>query len=126
MTPTDTLSDAPSSITVFSEHESHVSPSADKPSVGFMGLGDQGLPMAVAIAEAGYPLHVWARRPASIDALGDAPYVRHDDVEGLGASCDIVGLCVGTDEDVLQIVSGGLLDGLRPGSVIVNHGTGTP
>jgi 3-hydroxyisobutyrate dehydrogenase-like beta-hydroxyacid dehydrogenase len=25
-----------------------------KPAVGFIGLGDQGLPMATAIAEAGY------------------------------------------------------------------------
>jgi 3-hydroxyisobutyrate dehydrogenase-like beta-hydroxyacid dehydrogenase len=34
--------------------------------------------------------------------------------------CDIVALCVSTDEDVMQIVSGGLLDGIRPGSVVVN------
>lgn len=36
---------------------------ASKPAVSFIGLGDQGLPMAVAIAQAGYPLHVWARQP---------------------------------------------------------------
>ncbi len=29
-----------------------------QPVVGFIGLGDQGLPMATAIAEAGYKLHV--------------------------------------------------------------------
>jgi 3-hydroxyisobutyrate dehydrogenase-like beta-hydroxyacid dehydrogenase len=73
--------------------------------------------MATAIAEAGYPLHVWARRPGSLDAPGNVAHVRHG---------DIVALCVSTDEDVMQIVSGGLLDGIRPGSVIVNHGTGTP
>lgn len=39
-----------------------------KPVIGFIGLRDQGLPMATAIAEAGYELHVWARRPASLDA----------------------------------------------------------
>jgi 3-hydroxyisobutyrate dehydrogenase-like beta-hydroxyacid dehydrogenase len=27
---------------------------------------------------------------------------------------------------VTQLVTGGLLDGMRPGSVVVNHGTGTP
>jgi 3-hydroxyisobutyrate dehydrogenase-like beta-hydroxyacid dehydrogenase len=47
-------------------------PENTKPAVGWIGLGDQGLPMAVAIAEAGYPLHVWARRPASLDAPGNA------------------------------------------------------
>jgi 3-hydroxyisobutyrate dehydrogenase-like beta-hydroxyacid dehydrogenase len=97
-----------------------------KPAIGFIGLGDQGLPMATAIAEAGYTLHVWARHPGSLDALGNVAHVRHDNSKDLAASCDIVALCVSTDEDVMQIVTGGLLDGLRLGSVIVNHGTGTP
>ncbi len=82
--------------------------------------------MATAIAEAGYSLHVWARRPSSLDALGNVAHVRHGDSKDLAASCDIVALCVSTDEDVMQIVSGGLLDGIRPGSVVVSHGTGTP
>jgi 3-hydroxyisobutyrate dehydrogenase-like beta-hydroxyacid dehydrogenase len=103
-----------------------VSAPAERPAVGWIGLGDQGLPMATAIAEAGYPLHVWARRAVSFDALGGTRYVRHDDTKDLAAACDIVGLCVGTDDDVLQIVTGGLLAGLRRGSVVVNHGTGTP
>ncbi|RAS01372.1 hypothetical protein DEU52_1374 [Ensifer adhaerens] len=34
------------------------------PRVGFIGLGDQGAPMAIAIAEK-YELHVWARRGSS-------------------------------------------------------------
>lgn len=32
--------------------------------VGFIGLGDQGLPMATAIAEAGFELHVCRLRSA--------------------------------------------------------------
>jgi 3-hydroxyisobutyrate dehydrogenase-like beta-hydroxyacid dehydrogenase len=82
--------------------------------------------MATATAEAGYPLHVWPRRLGSLDALGNVAHVRHDDSKDPAASCDIVALCVSTNEDVMQIVTGGLLDGLRPGSVIINHGTGTP
>jgi 3-hydroxyisobutyrate dehydrogenase-like beta-hydroxyacid dehydrogenase len=35
-------------------------------------------------------------------------------------------LCVRTDEDVMGLLTGGLLAGLRPGSVVVSHGTGTP
>jgi 3-hydroxyisobutyrate dehydrogenase-like beta-hydroxyacid dehydrogenase len=101
-------------------------PENTKPAVGWIGLGDQGLPMAAAIAAAGYALHVWARRPASLQALDDVPHVRHDTTPDLGAASDIVGLCVATDDDVMQVVTGGLLDALRPGSVVVNHGTGTP
>lgn len=45
-----------------------MSPAAALPAVGFIGLGDQGLPMAIAIAEAGYPLHEWARHPRLVMA----------------------------------------------------------
>jgi 3-hydroxyisobutyrate dehydrogenase-like beta-hydroxyacid dehydrogenase len=96
-----------------------------KPAIGFIGLGGEGLAMAIAIAGAGYPLHVQARHAISLDALGDVAHIRHDSTQDLAAACEIVGL-FSTDEDVMQIVTGGLLGGLRPGSVVVNHGTGTP
>ena len=96
-----------------------------QPTIGFIGLGDQGLPMATAIAEAGYELHVWARRPQSLDGLGAAPHVPHDTLTGLGAACDQVALCVSTDTAVLGVAAE-LLPALRPGAVLVNHGTGTP
>ena len=94
--------------------------------VGFIGLGDQGLPMAVAIADAGIPLHVWARRPGSLEGLGATPATAHDSLADLAGACDVVALCVSGDEDVLGLLTGGLLDALRPGAVVVNHGTGTP
>ncbi|WP_308194456.1 NAD(P)-dependent oxidoreductase [Pseudonocardia kujensis] len=93
--------------------------------VGFVGLGDQGLPMAVAVAEAGFTLHTWDRRPEALDGLRDVPHVRHGSAGELAAASEVVGLCVSTDEDVLE-VAGLLLPGLRAGSVLVNHGTGTP
>lgn len=82
--------------------------------------------MATAIAEAGFPLHAWARRSTSLDGLRGVPHVRHDSIQDLAAACDIVEFCVSTDEDVLQLVTGGLLEALRPGAVVVNHGTGLP
>lgn len=82
--------------------------------------------MVTAIAEAGYPLHVWTRRAGSLDALGNVAHLRHYDSRNLPAACDIVALCVSTDEDVMQIVTGGLVDGLRRASVVVKHATGTP
>jgi 3-hydroxyisobutyrate dehydrogenase-like beta-hydroxyacid dehydrogenase len=82
--------------------------------------------MATAIAEAGYELHVWARRPSSIQGLGDVTHTAHTELGGLAAACEIVGLCVSTDEDVQRLVIDGLLSGLAAGSIIVNHGTGTP
>ncbi|WP_247706371.1 NAD(P)-dependent oxidoreductase [Streptomyces liliiviolaceus] len=95
------------------------------PVVGFIGLGDQGLPMASAVAEAGFALRVWARRPASLEPLAGIPHQAADSVEDLAASCDVVALCVGTDEDVERLIAQ-MLPHLRSGAIVVNHGTGVP
>lgn len=97
------------------------------PRIGWIGLGDQGAPMARAIAEGGYPLHVWARRKTSLDVLNGVPYQAYDTIADLGADSDIVGLCLNDDPDVREIVTtGGLLESLAPGAVLVNFGTGLP
>ncbi|MDQ2741142.1 MAG: NAD(P)-binding domain-containing protein [Chloroflexota bacterium] len=86
------------------------------PAVGFSGLGGQGLPMALAIAEAGYPLRAWARPSWSLDALEAVAHVRHDHLGDLAAASDIVCLRVSTDDDVMTLLTGALLEGLRSGS----------
>jgi 3-hydroxyisobutyrate dehydrogenase-like beta-hydroxyacid dehydrogenase len=92
--------------------------------VGFIGLGDQGGPMAQMIARAGHALHVWARRPASYQRLGGERYTPQPDPARLGARCDWVGLCVTADDDVRQTVfDRGLLAALRPGSLLLIHST---
>ena len=97
-----------------------------RPVIGFIGLGDQGLPMATAIAESGFDLHTWARRPRSTETPGEAPQIADPTPRALASACDIVEVCVSTDKDVITLLEDGLLDGLRPGTVFVNHGTGTP
>ncbi len=83
--------------------------------------------MARAVAEAGYPLHAYARRKASFGVLDGVPYEAHDSVTELGAHSDVVGLCLSDDPDVREVATaGGLLESLAPGSVLVNHGTGLP
>jgi 3-hydroxyisobutyrate dehydrogenase-like beta-hydroxyacid dehydrogenase len=97
----------------------------DTVAIGWIGLGDQGLPMARAIAEAGWPLRVWARRPASVEPLAGVEHQIADSIEELAGSCDIVALCVGTDDDVERLVAQ-MLPHLRTHTVVVNHGTGVP
>jgi len=95
--------------------------------VGFVGLGDQGAPMAIAIAEAGWPLRLWARHERSYEALGDVSYERCESVEELGRRSDVVGLCLTDDADVWQLLDDQrLLSALPPGGIVVNHGTGDP
>jgi 3-hydroxyisobutyrate dehydrogenase-like beta-hydroxyacid dehydrogenase len=95
--------------------------------VGFIGLGDQGGPMAEAIGGQGFELHVWARRPASLSAVAAVPYVVHDTVAGLAASAELIGLCLRDDTDIWSLLGDQrLLANTAPGTIIVNHGTGDP
>src|SRR6185437_4221436 len=101
--------------------------SNDKPAVGWIGLGDQGTPMAQAIADNGYQLHVWARHPESLKALDGHAFIPHTSVAEMAAVSDVVGLCLRQDSDNVQVATdGGLLSAMRRGTVLVNHGTGLP
>jgi 3-hydroxyisobutyrate dehydrogenase-like beta-hydroxyacid dehydrogenase len=83
--------------------------------------------MAQAIADNGYQLHVWARRPESLKALDGHPFIPHRSVAEMAAVSDVVGLCLREDSDNVQVATdGGLLAAMRRGTVLVNHGTGLP
>jgi 3-hydroxyisobutyrate dehydrogenase-like beta-hydroxyacid dehydrogenase len=98
-----------------------------EPKIGFVGLGDQGAPMAEAISNAGFELHVWARRPQSFDAISRVKYLRHDSLESLAVMVDVLCLCLRDDEDIWNLIrQHRLIAALRPGSIVVNHGTGDP
>ncbi len=92
--------------------------------IGFVGLGDQGAPMAVAIAER-FPLHVWARRETSYQSIAGSPAMRHANVAELASSVQILCVCLRTDED-LHALLGDALGAMRPGSILINHATGDP
>ncbi|MFF4978316.1 NAD(P)-dependent oxidoreductase [Streptomyces sp. NPDC001083] len=113
--------------TTITPRETYVTNNHALRNIGWIGLGDQGAPMARAIADSGYPLQVWARRSTSLDALDGLPYTVHTTVAELGSASDIVGLCLREDSDIREVLTdGGLLAAMKPGSVIVNHGTGLP
>ena len=95
--------------------------------IGFVGLGDQGAPMAEAISDAGFELHVWARRPQSFDAISRVKYVRHDSLKSLAVMVDVLSLCLRDDADIWNLIrQHRLIETLRSGSIVVNHSTGDP
>jgi len=95
--------------------------------IGFVGLGDQGAPMAGAISEAGFELHVWARRAQSFNAISRVKYLRHDSFKSLAAVIDVLGLCLRDDEDIWNLIrQQRLTEVVRPGATVANHGTGDP
>ncbi|MGC0367669.1 hypothetical protein ABH922_005721 [Rhodococcus sp. 27YEA15] len=96
--------------------------------IGWIDLGDQGVPMAQALADPeNHILHVWARRNSSLDPLTGRSFVRHDTPAALAEAVDVLALCVREDSDVeALLIESGIEGALRGGSVLVNHGTGLP
>ncbi len=96
--------------------------------VGFIGLGSQGGPMARRIADAGVDTVLWARRPETLEPFADSSAKTAQSPAGLGAASDIVCLCVVGDDDVLSVATGpgGVLSGMRKGGIIVVHSTVHP
>jgi 3-hydroxyisobutyrate dehydrogenase-like beta-hydroxyacid dehydrogenase len=96
-----------------------------KPHTGFIGLGQQGAPMAQRMLAGGYPLTVWARRSEALDAFVAEGARAAASIAELGAVCDHVGVCVVDDAGVATICDE-LLPAMRPGSVLVIHSTILP
>jgi 3-hydroxyisobutyrate dehydrogenase-like beta-hydroxyacid dehydrogenase len=103
--------------------------------VGFIGLGSQGAPMARRIVDAGYPVTLWARRPATLEPFAGTPAKVAASPADLAASSDLVCICVVSDADVEEVVAGqkegageagGVLAGLGAAGVIAVHSTVHP
>ncbi len=93
--------------------------------VGFIGLGSQGAPMARRIAEEGFPLTLWSRRPETVEPFRDTAATVASSPAELGAASDIVGICVVSDADVEDVLlhSNGVLAGMSPGGIVAIHST---
>jgi 3-hydroxyisobutyrate dehydrogenase len=101
-------------------------PGADR--VGFVGLGNQGAPIAMRILRGGFPLTVWARRMEVTERFQAAGAQVAADLAELGAACSLVAVCVTTDSDVhaVTVGTGALLASMRPGSSLALHSTVDP
>jgi 3-hydroxyisobutyrate dehydrogenase len=90
--------------------------------VGFIGLGSQGGPMARRIVAAGFPLILWARRPEALEPYQGTPAQPVRELAELAARSDHVGVCVLDDAGVQEVVLA-LLASMRTGSRIAIHST---
>jgi len=102
----------------------------DKPSVGFVGVGNMGWPMAACLVRAGLTVHVNdSRREAANNFVqqigGSAP----DSLRQLAAASDVVVTMLPTSVIVSQVLSSGddnLLAGMRPGTIVIEMSSGVP
>ncbi len=93
--------------------------------VGFIGTGIMGLPMALNVIRAGYPLWVFARTEHKAMPLIEAGATRCDSPKRVTEHADVVITIVGDTPDVEQIVLGedGVIEAAAPGKVLVDMTT---
>lgn len=96
--------------------------------VGFIGLGVMGRPMALNLRKAGVPLIVHSRSRGPVDALVDAGARAAAMPRDVAAAATIVITMLPDTPDVERVIEGpdGVLDGLREGSVVIDMSSISP
>jgi 3-hydroxyisobutyrate dehydrogenase len=96
--------------------------------VGFIGLGNQGKPIATHLAPAGFETWVHDLDDAPVAELVGGGARAATTPRMVGENADLVGICVPEDDHVRAVVSGedGLIAGMQPGGVILIHSTVLP
>ncbi|HSQ36882.1 MAG TPA: NAD(P)-dependent oxidoreductase [Acidimicrobiia bacterium] len=96
--------------------------------VGFIGLGIMGSGMARNLLANGHALCVWNRSPERLAPILGAGATAADSPADLARRSDLVMICVSDTPDVEQVAlgPGGVLDGLSPGSLVVDHSSISP
>ena len=97
-------------------------------SAGFIGLGNQGKPIAEQLVAAGLTTMVYDISQEALQALVSAGATAASSPREVGAASDIVGVCVPEDDHVKAVSLGeeGLLAGMREGSLLLIHSTVLP
>jgi 3-hydroxyisobutyrate dehydrogenase len=99
-----------------------------KPTVGFIGTGVMGGPMAGHLLRAGYPLFVYNRTAAKTESLVSQGARRADSPADIAAESDVVITMVGFPDDVEHIYLGenGLVERAKPGALLIDMTTSSP
>lgn len=94
--------------------------------VGWIGLGEIGMHMALRTLAAGHELTAYDRG-AGKQQVGDAGGKLLADYAQIASEADILGLCLFSDTQVREVMyDGGALAAMKPGSVLAIHTTGSP
>ncbi len=96
--------------------------------IGFIGLGIMGSGMARNLLTKGHALCVWNRSPERLAPILEAGATAAESPAALAARSDLVMICVSDTPDVEQVAlgPGGVLEGLSPGSLVVDHSSISP
>ena len=96
--------------------------------VGFIGLGIMGRPMAKNLMEAGYDLVVNNRSPEKAEELAGEGATAAGSPREVAEKCDVVITMLPDSPQVEEVLSGegGVFEGIREGALIVDMSTISP
>jgi 3-hydroxyisobutyrate dehydrogenase len=96
--------------------------------IGFVGLGIMGKPMARNLLKADYPLTVYSRQCAAVEALMADGASGAQSAREAAEQADVIIIIVTDTPDVRQVILGpeGILEGIQPGKVIIDMSTISP
>ena len=96
--------------------------------VGFIGLGIMGRPMARNLLKAGYPLVVHNRSRAAVDDLVGAGAKSATSPREVARQCDVLITMLPNSPDVELVALGkdGVIESARPGLILVDMSTISP
>jgi len=96
--------------------------------VGFIGLGIMGKPMAKNLMEAGYDLVVHNRSPEKAEELAGEGATAAGSPREVAEGCDVVITMLPDSPQVEEVLSGegGVFEGVREGALIVDMSTISP
>jgi len=96
--------------------------------IGFIGLGVMGAPMAGHIRASGERLLIYTRTKSKARLVLDTGAEWRDSPKQIAEECDVVFTMVGYPKDVEEIYFGpdGLIENARPGTIFVDFTTSSP
>lgn len=96
--------------------------------IGLIGLGTMGLPMALNLLAAGYPVTVYNRTPGRGQEAVQKGANQVGSPAAVAAQSDLVITCVSDTPDVVAVLVGeqGVIHGAKAGTIVVDMSTISP
>jgi 2-hydroxy-3-oxopropionate reductase len=96
--------------------------------IGFIGLGLMGRPLALHLARAGHTLHLWARRPATLEPFHEFAAHCHASPAAVAQHAEVVFTMVADAPDVRAVclATEGIAAGAAKGLIVVDMSTINP
>lgn len=96
--------------------------------IGFIGLGIMGRPMLKNLLKAGHTVVAYGRTPAKVDAVVADGALRGTSNSDVGARSEVVITMLPNGPEVEEVVlgPGGVLEGAKPGTIIVDMSSINP